>query len=71
MRVELNSESWHLGYQDGLRGKKEHKPKASDRLAYNSGYIEGKATRLAFPGCTPEETVQRVEQALLRRNQQK
>jgi len=68
-RIRQDPESWQLGYQDGLQGTKERKPLASDQLAYNSGFIEGRATRLSFPECTPEDTVARIEQALDRLRQ--
>ena len=68
--IRQDPESWQLGYQDGLEGTGKRRLLATDGLAYNSGVIEGRAIRLAFPKCAPEETVARVEQALERRRRQ-
>jgi len=67
VRIRQNPESWEIGYQDGLQGTKERKSTASDRLAYNSGFIEGRATRLSFAQTDAETATANVEAELRRR----
>ncbi len=44
MHMTMDPAIWRLGYDDGRAGRVWH-PGSADRLAYASGYVEGKAAR--------------------------
>lgn len=45
MSVRMDKESYELGYQDGADNTRANAQNVSDKLAYESGRIEGKAAR--------------------------
>ena len=64
-RIEQNSESWEFGFQNGLDGARHRPSYTTDKLAYSSGYIEGKAVRMAFSQTDGERAVEDLETKLL------
>ena len=44
--IELDRESWNKGFKDGKAGKREPDG-VFDKLAYESGYVEGVAEEQA------------------------
>lgn len=65
--IRQDPESWEAGYQDGLDGVKKRPDSVSDRLAYSSGYIEGKAVRLSFSKIDAKQATANIEKMLQRR----
>ena len=65
--IRQDPESWEAGYQDGLDGIKSRPSKVPDRLAYSSGYIEGKAVRLSFAKTDAKQATANIEKMLQRR----
>jgi hypothetical protein len=47
--IQQDKQSWNKGRADAMRGAPSKCPKGLDRLAYASGYIEGKAQRAKHP----------------------
>jgi hypothetical protein len=47
--VRQDQESWNLGYEDARAGR-QWRPVGVDRLAYASGYVEGRAARAKAGG---------------------
>jgi hypothetical protein len=45
-RVTQNADDWQAGYNAGMSGGSSMPPEVTDRLAYASGFIEGKAARI-------------------------
>lgn len=65
--IRQDPKSWEVGYQDGLKGligTQSHRSSVPDKLAYSSGYIEGKAVRLSFPKTNAKESSERIEETL-------
>ena len=67
--IRQDPESWEAGYQDGLDGIKSRPSSVPDRLAYSSGYIEGKAVRLSFPKTDAKQATSSIEKALKKRQE--